>query len=793
MIRSFFRIAWRNLTGNKTYGTLNVLGLATGMSVALLIGLWAYRQYSYDRSWPNYKNIYQAWNRYDENGTIDAGTATALPLAEELQRSFPQIEYAVRTDWMGSHSLMTGEKKISAGGGIVGKDFLKIFQLPFIEGTESSALNDPQAIVLTKSTAIALFGNSTAIGKTLKIDNAGALRVTAVVGDVPGNSTVKFKFLISFDYLKQFDHVRRNLDNWRDKSFQCFVTLKDGATPADLEPGLSNMQKGVNPEDYQLWKITTMLHPMKDWHLYNSYNAEGFSGFVTYVRMFVIVGALVLLIACINFTNLSTAHSAKRAKEVGIRKAIGSLRSSLIFQFLTEAVLMAVAGFLISLLVVSVSLPFFNQLINDSISVPWTEPGFWLLMMAYVVTCGVLAGLRPAFYLSSFRPIKVLKGDFVAGATAGWSRRILVVLQFTCSVALIISTVIIYQQIQYAKDRPPGYDSNRLLMTYASGDLTKNYRVLKNELLQSGVISNVTMSSSPVTDVWSNQRVDDWPGKKPGESLILQTVAVSDKDYFKTVGMQLISGRNFTGNPAADSLDVILNEAAVKQIQLTNPLGQTLTWHDVPQKIRVIGVVKDALMKSPFSAPEPGIFIFDPNWASVITYKLSPNINTHVAIKKIGKIFDKYNPSSAYYYEFVDDNYLAKFRQEVLVGKLSGIFAALAILISCLGLFGLAAYVAQQRTREIGIRKVLGASVSRLWLLLCKEFVLLVFFGCTVASPLAYYFSGQWLQQYAYRIDIGPEVFLLSAATALLITLLTVSFKTVNAAKASPVKTLRNE
>jgi len=793
MIRSFFKVAWRNLFRNKVYSLINILGLATGMAVALIIGLWVYNQYSYDRFWPGYERVYQAWNRYDENGIVDAGVATALPLADEFKRSFPEIEYVAQTDWMGSHSLMIGDKKISGSGGMVGQDFLKIFVLPFIQGNATSALSDPYSIVLTESTSTALFGTADPIGKTVRFDNSQDLKVTGVVKDVPNNSKFKFKFLVPFDYLKQFDYVKKNLHTWRDKSYQCFVTLKQGVQLSSLEPRLKEMQKKLNPEDYKLWKIQTMLQPMKDWHLYNDYKLEGFTGFISYVKMFSLIGSLVLLIACINFMNLSTARSEKRAKEVGIRKAIGSLRSSLIFQFLTESILITLFAFFVSLLIVQLALPFFNDLIKATLSIPWESSFFWMGMIAYVLITGLMAGLRPAFYLSSFRPVKVLKGPVNAGPAASIPRKILVVLQFTCSVALIISTVIIYQQIQHAKERPLGYESNRLMMTYTSSDLVKNYQVVKNEMLQSGAVGSVTMSSTPVTDVWSNQRVDDWSGKLPDESLTLQTIAVSDADYFKTVGMKLVGGRNFTGNNAVDSLDVIINESAVKRMGFKEPINQILTWHDVPQKIRVIGVVQDALMKSPFSPPEPSIFVSDPQWANVITYRLSPNVSTQAAIQKLGKIIDQYNPSSKYSYEFVDENYKAKFNQEVLVGKLSGIFALLAILISCLGLFGLAAYVTEQRTREIGIRKVLGASVSQLWILLCKEFVILVVIGCLIASPLAYYFSNECLQQYQYRISIGPLVFVLSAIVALAITLLTVSFKAIRAALSNPVISLRTE
>jgi ABC-type antimicrobial peptide transport system permease subunit len=368
-----------------------------------------------------------------------------------------------------------------------------------------------------------------------------------------------------------------------------------------------------------------------------------------------------------------------------------------------------------------------------------------------------------------------------------------VVLQFSCSIALIISTVIVYQQIEYAKERPAGYNANLLVSTDISGSLQQNYEPLKNEMLQSGMVTSVTKSSSPVTDIWGNQRIDNWEGKLPGESLALSTVAVSDADYFKTMGMQIINGRNFTGSLGADSLTVVLNEAAVKRMRYKQPLNQIITWHDVPQHVKVIGIVKDAIMASPFADAEPTIFAYVPDWSNVITYRLSPTVNAQQAIAKLTRIFNKYNPAYPYEYHFVDESYAAKFDFETLIGKLSGLFASLAIFISCLGLFGLAAYLAEQRTKEIGIRKVLGASVPEVWMLLSKEFVVLVLLSCVIASPVAYYYLHNWLQQYDYRITINPFVFIGAGVAAIIITIITISFQAIKAARANPVKSLRSE
>ncbi|HYJ62926.1 MAG TPA: FtsX-like permease family protein [Parafilimonas sp.] len=689
---------------------------------------------------------------------------------------------------------MNGDKKIFQNGAMEGSDFLKIFQYPFLKGNSNTALQDAYSIVLTESTAKALFGNEDAMNKTVRFDNYHDLKVTGILKDIPSNSTLQFNFIIPFSYAVQnFSWVKENFSNWRNNSFETFVALQPNISYAQVEPLLRELEKKYNPEDYKVNKAEVMLQPLKDWHLYSDYRNGVAGGFIDYVKMFSIIGLLVLIIACINFMNLSTARSEKRAKEVGIRKSVGSHRSSLIYQFLIEAIFIAFIAFLFSLLFVVLVLPAFNSLTKSNISIPYNNTFFWLIIISYVLLVGLLAGSRPAFYLSSFNPVKVLKGTFQPGKTASLPRKILVVLQFSCSIALIISTIIVYQQIEYAKQRPAGYNANLLVSTDVSGSLQQNYEALKNEMLQSGLVTSVTKSSSPITDIWANQRIDNWEGKLPGESLDISTVGVSDADYFKTMGMQIISGRNFTGSLGADSLTVLLNEAAVKRMRFKQPLNQIITWHDVPQRVKVVGIVKDAVMASPFADAQPTIFAYTPDWSNVITYRLSPTVNTQTAIVKLTEIFNKYNPAYPFQYHFVDESYAAKFDIEMLIGKLAELFAGLAIFISCLGLFGLAAYMAEQRTKEIGIRKVLGASVPQVWTLLSKEFVVLIVISCVIASPVAYYYLHNWLQQYDYRITINPFVFIIAGIAAIVITIITISFQSIKAAIANPVKSLRTE
>ncbi|HTI94644.1 MAG TPA: ABC transporter permease [Puia sp.] len=795
MIKNYFKTAWRNLVHNKVYSALNILGLAIGMTVSLLIGLWVYYQYSYDRFLPEYQQAYQVWIRTTTNGGIGAQPYTPLPLAAAIKNDVPGVKYIAQTDWFIPRSLVVGDKKVYLHGGSAGEDFFNIFQFPFIKGNASSVLKDPSSIVLTQSTAKALFGDEDPVGRTIRIDNDYNAKVTGVLKDLPGNSSFQFGFIIPFNYsLQNYDWVSRNITNWRNSSWQTFVALQPGVSYAQVAPALGRLLEKYNPTDYKLYQSKAFLHPLRDWHLYSDFrNGVAAGGFIDYVKMFSIIGFLVLCIACINFMNLSTARSERRAREVGVRKAIGSQRKDLIFQFLVESLAITFIAFIFSLVFTVSALPAFNALTNTTVVIPWTNVVFWIVMISYVLLTGLLAGSRPAFYLSSFHPVKVLKGTIHSGRSATLSRKALVVLQFSCSIALIISTIIIYQQIQHAKDRPLGYDADRLMMTDASGDLKKNYNAFRDELLSSGLVSSVTKSSSPATEIWASQRIDDWQGKQAGESLDLATVAVSDADYFKTMGMQLKMGSNWRGNLAADSLNVILNEAAVARMRYKEPLNQVITWHDVPQRVKVIGVVKNSLMASPFSQAAPTIFIYDPGWGNIVTYRLAPRVNTKTAISRMAPIFGKYNPSYPYLYKFVDESYASKFSLENLIGKLAGLFATLAIVISCLGLFGLAAYMAEQRTKEIGIRKVLGASVSQVWFLLSKDFVVLVLISCVIASPIALYFLQDWLLKYEYRIRIGPLVFIVAALAAVVITLLTISWQAIKAAVANPVKSLKME
>jgi len=794
MIKNYLKITWRNMLRNKVYSALNIVGLAAGMAVALLIALWVTNQYSFDKFLPNYKQLYQVEiNFTDPHEGEHTQQAVSLPIADVLRKNYPEVKYVAESDWMGQHDLLVGNKKLYMNGAAIGSDFLKMFQYPLIKGNANSIFKDAYSIVLTESTARALFGDADPMDKTVRIDNQHDLKVTGIMQDVPKNSSLQFNYLLPFSYNEQTQPwVKDARNTYYNNSFQMFVQLQDNADYAKLAPKIKNIVYNGGPK-MRVAKPVVLLHPMKYWHLYSEFSkGKESGGFIDYVRMFSIIGALVLLIACINFMNLSTARSEKRAREVGVRKAIGSQRRDLIFQFLTESILITFVSFLLSVLFVQLVLPAFNTLTGDFVSIPYGNPVFWCIMIAYVLITGLLAGSRPAFYLSSFNPVKVLKGSIQIGKAAALPRKILVVLQFTCSIALIISTIIVYQQIQYAKNRPTGYSAARLMTTDMSDDLSNHYDALKNTLLQTGLVESVAKASSPLTGIYMHTGIEKWPGQGAGDlGFNVGGISVSD-NYFKTVGMQILQGRDFSPDWSSDTSNVIVNEAAVRRMGLKNPINQLITYDNIKGPARIVGVVKDALMESPFTPVEPAVFNHG-RGGNFVIYRLAAGANAHNAIEKITKIFDNYNPAYPYSYQFVDDEYNQKFNLEVLVGKLAGVFAGLAIFISCLGLFGLAAYVAEQRTKEIGIRKVLGASIAQVWLLLSRDFIILVLISCLIASPIALYFLSNWLQKYNYKISIGPGVFVLSAVMAIIITLFTISFQAIKAALTNPVKSLRSE
>lgn len=789
MLKNYFKTAWRNITRSIGYSALNVLGLAIGMAVALLIGLWVYNQYCYDKYIPEYQSVYRVQRNFNSNGDTLTFQTTSLKLADALRRQISEIEYVAECDWISEHGLMVGDKKLYLPGAMAGTDFLKILQYPFKQGNANTAFKDAYSIVLTQSTAKALFGDEDAMNKTVRIDNQNNLKVTGILKDIPGNVTVDFNYVVPSSYSYQINPTRRTegLSSFGNNNLQIFVKLKAESSISQVAQKIRNIEH-TEKGNINAMNSYVILQPANRWHLYSNYvNGQDRAGFLEYVRMFTIIGLLVLIIACINFVNLTTARSEKRAKEVGVRKVTGARRKDLILQFLSEAFLLTTIAFVFSVLFARLALPAFNALTGDHILIPFSSGYFWLLMIGSLLAISLLAGSRPAFYLSSFSLVKVLKGALQVGKSS-FSRKVLVVIQFSCSIALIISSIVIYQQIQHAKNRPKGYSLDRLIQTTMNDELIKNYTAIKNDLIEKRIVSSVGSASSPATDIWWHTDIDHWPGKKIHETVEMGCMYVS-QGYFKTIGMKLQNGRYFTnGN---DTTSVILNEAAIRRLGLKNPLNQKITWGG--KQYTISGIVKDAFMLSPFKSADPTMFYSSITPQDVMLYRLSPNINTQDAIKKLTAVFTKYNSAYPYSYSFTDENYASKFKLEMLIGKLAALFAILAIFISCLGLFGLASYVAEQRTKEIGIRKILGATVKQVWILLSKDFIILVLISCLVAGPVSYYFLHKWLLSYDYHIGISSGVFIVSGLIALLITIITISYHALKTAVSNPVKMLRTE
>ncbi len=795
MLQNYLKIALRNLLRNKVYSFINIAGLAVGMAVAMLIGLWMIDELSANKHHKNYETLYQVKMHQTYDGHRGTQESLPYPIADELKAKYPDFQALAMMDWGQPRSLVIGNNKIIKYGHSLSKEGIDMFSLQILKG-DKNPLKEPYSIVLTDETAKALFGNKEAIGKVVKMDNMVDLKVTAVVAKQPKNATIEFDFLTPWQLQeKMYPSMAREVTNWGNNSYQAFAQLKAGVNPEKTSTAIKDVVLKHFPDNKQYQTVVkpeVILHPMSKWKLYNDYtDGVNTGGSIKYVRLFGIFGIIILLIACINFMNLSTARSEKRAKEVGVRKAMGSGRGELIGQFLSESLIISLIALGFALILVELALPSFNSLTEKEVSLQFTNPLFWSVMLLFTVFTGLLSGSYPALYLSSFNPVKVLKGTIRMGKNASLPRQVLVVMQFTFSIALMIGTVIIYQQIQHGKNRPIGFDNSGLLTIGHSSDISKNYAPLRDELLASGVVSSICKSSAPPYEIYSRNGGWTWKGSKPDDNSTMFSTIATSYDYVKTLGIKLKAGRDFSTDFASDSSGVILNEAAVKRMGLKNPVGELLTWQDSPRK--VIGVMPDLQMDSPFQQVSPMTIVFSKTWVNFLFVKINPNVSASVAIKKMTPIFNKFNPGFPFDYRFADEQYAKKFKYMELIGSLALWVAFLAIFISCLGLFGLASFMAEQRTKEIGVRKVLGASVLNITTLLSKDFLKLVIISIVIASPIAYFTMKNWLQDYEYRIEIGAGVFVLVMLAAIVIALSTVSYQAIRAGLANPVKSLRTE
>ncbi len=793
MIKNYFKIAWRNLKKSKAHSIINIAGLSIGISVVILISLWLFDELSFNKNFKNYDRIGRVLQHVTNNNEVQTWGNVPYPLANELRQGYgSNFKQIVMASGWNDHMLAYENKKLTKGGIYLEKGGADLFSLNMIRGG-LNGLDEPSSIFLSASTAKAYFGDEDPINKMMKIDNELNAKVTGVYKDFPHNSEFsELAFIAPWDLLyNNTDWIKTMDDPWRPNAFQLFVLLNENTDFKTASLKIKDAKlKRVN-DQLKKKKPELFIHQMSQWHLYSEFkNGKNVGGAIQYVWMFGIIGVFVLLLACINFMNLSTARSEKRAKEVGIRKTVGSLRKQLIAQFFSESLLTVFIAFTISLLLVQLVLPYFNEISNKQMSILWANPLFWMAAVFFILFTGLAAGSYPAFYLSSFRPVKVLKGTFKAGRAASLPRKVLVVLQFTVSVTLIIGTIVVYQQIQFAKNRPVGYTRDGLISVGLSEPVHKHFDAIRNELLQSGAIESMAESGSPTTEIWNSTSGFGWKGKDPNLSTDFKTVSVS-YDYGKTIGWQIKDGRDFSRDFATDTASLILNEAAVAFIGFKKPVGETMTWWDTPY--RVVGVINNMVMESPYKESIPIIYELVTEQQNVAILRLNPEISATDALAKIEPVFKKNNPEQAFEFRFIDEEYSKKFGNEERIGTLSGIMTSLAVFISCLGLFGLASFVAEQRTKEIGVRKVLGASVLNLWNLLSKDFVILVAISFLIAVPLSYYFMHNWLQNYQYRTGLSWWIFFAAGIGSLLITILVVSIQAIKAAVANPVKSLRTE
>lgn len=786
MIKNYFKIAFRNLKKNKGFTAINIVGLAIGMAAAMLIMLWVSSQLNFDNTYPKSDLIYSVGSMEQSDKGPDVWFSTPKPLYEVVKNDISEVKQSSRLNNTGGFLFTYDDKKIIAKkGAFVDSAFLQIFELPLLKGNPKTALVEPTDIVLTKDYALNIFGSTDVIGKSIKVDSTEVLKVSAILDEIPSNSRfAEINFFVPWTWMEKINFSDKN---WGNSSVNLFVELYPDA---NLD-AVQNKFKTITQKHSDL-KTENFLKQIGDNYLYNDYkNGIAVGGRIDMVKIFTIIAGFILLIACINFMNLSTAQSERRAKEVGIRKVVGANKSSLISQFLSESILLSIISGLLALVIVFLLLSPYSDLVGRKLTMPISNFYFWLSFIGFILLTGLLAGSYPAFFLSSFQPIKVLKGKFVQFQQKISPRKILVVTQFAIAVIMIISTLVIRKQIDHAQNRDAGFNKENLIYISESGDIKKNIELIKNELLSRGIATSVSRTMSPMTERWSGWNGFSWEGKDPNSIINFNRQSADDK-VVETLGLRLISGRDFDLKKyPTDSMSAIINESAAKIMNLENPLGTQFV--DGDDKYTIIGVIKDFIQESPFRTVTPTVIEGANMWVNTLNIKFNPKLATQDALSKTEQVFKEYNPNYPFDYQFLDEAYAKKFEETQKTGKLATIFAGLTIFISCLGLFGLAAYMAESRTKEIGVRKVLGASIFSVTKMLSKEFIVLISISCLIGFPIAYWAMNKYISDFSYRSEINWEIFVITAVLALLITVLTVSYQSIKAAMANPVDSLRDE
>lgn len=792
MFKLNLKIALRNLWKNKGFSVINIGGLAIGLACCLMLMLYVNYEWSYDKEIKDIDKVYFTRLNLKFNGKIATTGAVPNRLAQAVLREIPGIEYAARISESSVKLFSRNNNGFKLKSTYVDPSFLKIIDYHFIFGNSETALSEPNGLILTSTTAKRLFGDENPIGKDLKWDNERILTVTAVIEDLPKNQSIQFEILQPWAFLDQIDPDDKN-NGWGGISCATVVKLKESASVpainASLKDFIVNKQADLKPYVYQ-----PFLFPLSKTHLYGKFeNGVNTGGRIDEVKLFLFLAVCVLFIACINYMNLSTARSEKRAREVGVRKALGSGRRSLMGQFMVESLLISFIAMLIAIALLEVSLPYFNNLLAITITIDYQSYLFWLTLLGLVLITGLLAGSYPAFYLSSFIPVKVLKG--FKGTVGSLSiRRVLVVVQFSLSVCMIISAIVVYNQIQFLKNKPLGFDKDNMVQLDLEGELRNagKLELLKMQLKNQGAILSATEYASSFTDGGSITSDISWPGKAANDRSIIAYKSVGF-NFSNTIGAKIVTGRDFSPKFPADTTNaVLLNETAVKLMGFKEPIGSIIKWDDNPP-LHVVGVIKDYFSESLGAKVDPTIYYYNVNTSSVLLMRLNPNQSVGSSVALIKRISEKINPAYPAEITFVSQGMAEKLRSEQLLGVLSNFFGGFAIFISCLGLLGLALYMAEQRSKEISIRKVLGANLQDILVLLNKDFLKLVIISNIVAIPVAYVLVTNWLQKYDYKTTVTYWPFILAILTSLIIAIITVSLQTFKLAKSNAVDALKYE
>lgn len=793
MFKNHLKIAWRNLFKNKFFSSINIGGLAAGMLIPMLIGLWMHDELSFNTQYSNQDRIALAMQNQNLNGKIETWYNQARQLEPVLRSDYGHLfSGIVTTPGTWTHPISYEDKSIKKSGSFFGPDIIDMLSINLLEGSKES-MKDPNSIFIAQSVAEALFDDEDPMDKALVLDKDLAVTVKGIYEDLPENSEFeRVLFIVPWERYVQSANLEERT-TWGNSWFNVFVQIADNTTMEEVSLAIKDAKYDNIEADFaEKTQPAIFLHPMKDWYLRGEFeNGKNAGGRIDYVWLFGIIAIFVLLLACINFMNLSTARSEERAKEVGIRKTLGSIRSQLISQFFSESILITFLGFVLSIGLVYLLLPTFNEIAGKELEFPWRNPVFWLLGLGFAFITGLIAGSYPSFYLSAFRPVRVLKGTFRAGRLASLPRKVLVVIQFTVSISMIIGTLFIFRQIQHAKDRPIGYNRDNLIrVPIKSGEIIKHIETLRTDLLNTGMVEEMAGTDSPITSTGVTNGGFNWEGKDPSASNDFTSLRVT-YEFGDMVDWEIIEGRDFSRDFASDSTGFILNEAAVEYMGVENPVGMVMRRGDDTHKI--VGVVKNLITQSPYAPVRQTIFMLHQSWLRHINIKLNEDSPPHEALTQIEEIFKKHDPANSFEYEFADEAYARKFDDEERVGKLASFFAILAIFISFLGLFGLAAYVAERRKKEIGIRKVLGASILRICQMLSKDFIKLVLISFLLATPISYYLMNNWLQDFSYRTSLSWWIFGIVGIVSIVLALSAVVFQALRAALMNPVNAIKSE